>query len=293
MISVTISTYERPGSISSCLASILRGEEMPEEIVVVDQSRDARTREAVESSNSPLIRYVHHWPPSISGARNRAIQLAAGEYAAIVDDDCEMPVDWLVRLRAELRRFHCPDVLYGEIRDPAPDRKGIAVSILEPDQPRVWTYPAHPGYMGYGAHTIVRRSAFLSVGGLDERLGPGTAMGAAEDIDLNYRLLKAGCTAVTTPDVYVLHHQWRSPQDLPGDLRRRCYGQAAFCAKHLRQGDRFAARIFMEQVASDVRMLASGVRRGSSLRVRAGIGRGVGSVSGLLAGWRAFAPSRD
>jgi GT2 family glycosyltransferase len=290
MISVAISTFERPDLIGHCVQHVLAGTEHPPEIVVVDQSRNERTREVLDSLGSKLIRYEHHSPPSISGARNRAVEIAGSEYAAIIDDDCEVPADWLGRLHSELKRFDYPDVLYGEIRDPAPPgRKGLSVSILEPPRPRTWSYPAHPGYMGYGAHMVVRRSIFLELGGFDERLGPGTPLRAAEDIDYNYRLLKGGYRAVTTPGVWVLHHQWRPQSSLPADLGRRCFGQSAFCVKHLREGDRYAARILLEQAGADVRMLASGARRRSWLRGRAGLRRMAGTYSGLLAGWRTFA----
>jgi GT2 family glycosyltransferase len=139
---------------------------------------------------------------------------------------------------------------------------------------------------------VVRRSTFLALGGFDERLGPGTPLRAAEDIDYNYRLLKAGYRAVTTPDVWVLHHQWRPQGELPADLGRRCYGQAAFCVKHIRTGDRYPWRILAEQMRSDARMLASGVRRRSSLRARAGVRRTIGTWLGLAAGWRAFGRAR-
>ena len=291
MILVTISTFERPEMIGRCVESVLAGTELPLEIVVVDQSRDERTREVLDSLRSELVRYEHHWPPSISGARNRAVELARGEYAAIVDDDCEMPVDWITRLRSELERFDNPDVLYGEIRDPAPPGpKALWVSILEPAAPDM-VLPAHPGYMGLGAHTVVRRATFLTLGGFDERLGPGTPLQAGEDVDYNYRLLKGGYRAVTTPGIWVLHHQWRRQDSLPSDLGRRCFGQSAFLVKHLLDGDLYAARIFLEQAGADLRMLASGVRRRSWLRVRAGFRRIAGTWMGLVAGWRAFARS--
>jgi GT2 family glycosyltransferase len=288
-ISVAISTFERPDLIGRCVKSVLAGIERPRELVVVDQSRNARTREVLRSLNGELVRYEHHWPPSISGARNRAVDVARAEYVAIVDDDCTMPMDWIARLRSEIDRFERPDVLYGVIRDPAPPSpNALWVSILEPEVPQIWSYPAHPGYMGYGAHMVVRRSTFLALGGFDERLGPGTPLRAAEDLDYSYRLLKARYRAVTTPGVWVFHHQWRPQDELPADLGRRCYGQAAFCVKHIHAGDRYPWRILAEQMRSDARMLASGLRRRSGLRARAGVRRTIGTWLGLAAGWRVF-----
>jgi GT2 family glycosyltransferase len=288
-ISVAIATYERVEMLRVCIDSILNGSALPGEVIVVDQSRDDRTRLLVEEIDSPLLRYDHHSPPSISGSRNRSVELAQGEYVAIVDDDCEMPERWLADVRAELERFRFPDALYGEIRDPGPpDPKGIQVSLISPREPIVWEYPAHPGYMGYGAHTITRRSTFLALGGLDE----DTLLARAEDIDYNYRLLKAGYAAVTSPAIWVLHHQWRPDEVLPADMRGRCFGQAALCAKHLRRGDRYALRILAEQAGSDARMFASGLRRRSRLRLRSGVARAAGTLTGLIAGWRAFSPRR-
>ena len=45
-ISVAISTRARPDALGRCLDALLAGERLPAEIVVVDQSRDDRSRAA-------------------------------------------------------------------------------------------------------------------------------------------------------------------------------------------------------------------------------------------------------
>jgi glycosyltransferase involved in cell wall biosynthesis len=288
MISVTIATLDRPRYLERALETLLAGSVVPEEIVIVDQSEDDATRLVVEAAGSPAIHYFHHSPPSLSASRNRSVELATGEYVAIVDDDDEFDPDWLASVEEELRRYSYPDALFGDIRSPWPDEKDVAVSILEHERPTVWKFPAHPGLMGYGAHMILRRSTFLDLGGFDPRLGPGSPLLGAEDIDLNYRLLKAGYSAVSTPAIHVVHNQPRDQEVLPRYYFGKNKGQAAFCVKHAREGDRNAWRVLRQQMGADVRMLASAVRRRSWLRARIAGRRAAGTIAGLVRGRQAF-----
>ena len=294
MISVTIATYERPAYLRRALQGLLAGTALPAEIVIIDQSKGEETRRVVEEIGSELVRYARQAPPSLSAARNRAVELARSDYVAIVDDDCEFRPEWLEAVQRESERFSYPDALYGAIHHPDPngDSRDLGVSIFVPPGPQVWEFPAHPGHMGYGAHVVLRRSTFFELQGFDERFGHRGRFRGAEDIDYSYRLLKDGYRAVSTPRVSVIHHQPRAQADLPRYFYGTNRAQAAFCAKHLREGDRYPWRILLEQVGSDIRMLASGVRRRSAIRARTGLFRMAGTVVGLAKGWRAFRPDQ-
>ncbi len=290
MISVTIATLDRPRYLERALETLLGGTSVPEEIVIVDQSEDDATRQVVEAAGSPAIRYCHYSPPSLSASRNRSVELATSEYVAVVDDDDEFAPDWLASVEEELQRFSYPDALFGDVRYPWPDADGkaIAVSIIEHERPTVWRFPAHPGFMGYGAHMILRRSTFLDLGGFDSRLGPGSPLLGAEDVDFNYRLLKGGYSAVSTPAIHVVHNQPRDQEALPRYYFGKNKGQAAFCIKHIREGDRYAWRVLLQQMGADGRMFASAVRRRSWLRARIAAQRAAGTVAGLFRGRQTF-----
>jgi GT2 family glycosyltransferase len=291
VISVVISTFERPDLIRPCIERILVGTELPEEVLVVDQSRGEQTRRVIDSLDSDIVRYERHSPPSVSGSRNRGVELAREEYVAIVDDDCEMTPDWLQRVLKELERFDRPDALFGEARHPAPgvDRKALEMSVFTvEDGPREWTFPAHPASIGYGCHMVLRRAAFLELGGFDELLGVGAPLPGAEDMDYNYRLLKNGYRAISTPAIWVIHHQVRSQAEVPREVYGRNFGFSAFCAKHIRQGDRYPWRLFLRQVLGDAKMLASAVRRRSPVRARAAAWRALGTWVGLVRGWLVY-----
>ena len=288
-IAVAIATIGRPSWLERCVASVLAGTSRPAEILVVDQGDGDATRRVLERFDGEVVRHVHHSPPSLSAARNRAADLSRSEYVVFADDDLELPRDWLASIHGELDRFERPDALFGEIRAPAELADGLVpVSTFRVEAPRSWGGLVHPNRLGYGGHMVVRRSTFGALGGFDERLGAGSRLRGAEDIDFNYRLLRAGHRAVTTPRVWAVHHQWRTPSALP----RLFYGyilcHSAFCAQNLLGGDRYAARLFVSQVGDDARMLGSALRRRSTLRARIGLWRTIGTWHGLALGWRAF-----
>ncbi|MGZ4267656.1 MAG: glycosyltransferase family 2 protein [Solirubrobacteraceae bacterium] len=292
MLSVAIATLDRPEHIRRAIASLMDDSDPPLDLLIVDQSDGPETRAVVEAAGRPGLRYIHHTPKGLSGARNRGAREARGEYVAFLDDDCEVPRGWTRTLLAELEAFGRPDGLWGEIRAPAGTeerRRDVPpVSTFTVPRARTWDMHTHPNRLGYGGHMVVRRSTFLTLGGFDERFGPGGDFPGAEDMDFNYRLLKSGAQVATTPRLSVIHHQWRSPDDLPRLFHGYNHAHSAFVAKHLRMGDRRALTLFLGQVRDDAKMFASSARRRSMLVARIAARRVVGTWGGLVDGWRGF-----
>jgi hypothetical protein len=99
-----------------------------------------------------------------------------------------------------------------------------------------------PWEIGSGNNFAARREWLQRIGGNDERLGPGAPGCGAVDIDLFYRLARAGACVRYEPDVLVYHQR----TDRAGRLARRVpygFGMGAFCALHYFQGDRRSLRI--------------------------------------------------
>ncbi|MEA2312351.1 MAG: hypothetical protein QOE28_2319 [Solirubrobacteraceae bacterium] len=291
MISVVVATLDRPLHVARCVRSVLAGDVGPGELIVVDQSDGDGVRRALADIADPRVRVVHQAQRSASLARNRGVELAASEYVAVLDDDAEVGPSWLADIAAALLDLGEPDALFGAI-DAPPEAAGrdLAVSTHAVAAPVVWPATAHPARPGFGGHMVIRRTAFRELGGFDERLGPGSPLFGAEDIDLNYRLLRSGRTVASTPAVRMVHHQWRDDTALPRLMYGYNLGHSAFCAKHLRQGDLGALRLVARQALDDVRMLASAIRRRSWLRARVAGWRARGTARGLLEGWRRLGP---
>jgi GT2 family glycosyltransferase len=288
LIAVVVPTMGRPDHVERCVRGVLAGTVAPAEVIVVDQSRDARTRERL----APLgerVRWVHLAPPSAAAARNRGVELAGTEWVGLLEDDGEIGPEWLESALRALEELGRPDALYGAIDAPGPlDPRDLEVSTFRVGAPTVWPRGTHPARIGYGGHLVVRRDAFLAEGGFDPRLGPGSRFRGAEDMDFNYRMLRAGRRLASTPALRMVHHQWRDRGELPRLMYGYNLGQAAFCAKHLRRGDAGVLPILAGQAFDDAKMLASAGRRRSWLRARVAGFRAVGTVRGLVAGWRAF-----
>lgn len=99
MISVVVCTYNR----AELLANVLRtlcGQTIDSscyEVIVVDNNSEDNTRSATEEFclRYHNVRYCLETIQGLSHARNRGWREAQGEYVAYIDDDCEVPEQWL------------------------------------------------------------------------------------------------------------------------------------------------------------------------------------------------------
>lgn len=93
-ISVVTPTYIRPTETISLLDNLSRQELLPFEVIIVDGSSedDVRTEKAVHNAAHNLsfkIRYVRH-NGGTAIQRNKGIELATGEFIALIDDDVRL-----------------------------------------------------------------------------------------------------------------------------------------------------------------------------------------------------------
>ena len=189
---------------------MLHGEARPAEIILVDQS-DAPHPALAEMSGvaGTAIHYLRPMTRGVSRARNAGLRAAGEEIVAFIDDDVLAAPEWwgcLIQAAVDAG----PDgvvtgqVVPGEAEAPgafAPSVSGT--TVREVYQGRIGRDVLFSGNMaGY-------RATLSRIGGFDERLGPGTRYGSAEDNDLCYRLLESGCRIIYVPEAVVVHRAWR------------------------------------------------------------------------------------
>lgn len=104
-ISVVIALYNKADFVGAAIESILAGDFLPYEIIVVDDGSTDGGAEWVESIDSPLIKLVRQENAGVSAARNRGIALAQGEFVAFLDADDYWEVDHLRRISLLISRF--------------------------------------------------------------------------------------------------------------------------------------------------------------------------------------------
>jgi GT2 family glycosyltransferase len=262
-IGVAIATRDRPETLARCLDSLLTGQHVPAEVVVADQSAEQGTREVVESRRSSVpVRWVPGGDGGLAGAQNTAFRHSSTSVVAVIDDDCVADPGWI----ATLGRLFAADpslaLVGGRVlplepagarRHPVSSRTGAAR--------REFRGKALPWLVGSGNNFAVRREWFERVGGCDPRLGPGTPGQGALDMDLFYRVLRAGGHGRYDPGA-VVHHE-RVTQGARRQ-RRWLYGHGvgAMCVIRLRERDLFGLRLLAGWVALRARLIGSGLLDG-------------------------------
>lgn len=233
-LTVVIPTVARPEFLVSCIEAILAGSFRDFEIIVVDQSKDDRTRLAVAArwGHDPRVRYYHSAVTGAARARNFGFERASGDVIVYIDDDAVPVPGWL---DAYARAFR-------ELRPPAGMIGGRIV--LEWDRPRPIWYPRKflpllgmhdagdvvrpfpPGDFPVSANLALRRSVMAEVGGFDTRLGFDVGrrnpLLGGEDSHLGLKVMNAGHRVYYHPDATVRHFVRSSKLSLRYFLRR-CY----------------------------------------------------------------------
>ena len=262
-VSVAISTMHRPEELSRCLVAVWRGRVRPREIVVVDQSSDDRSERVVqEHAGAGLpLRYERMAALGLGASQNVAVRSASSTFVAVTDDDCIVDERWLEAVMRVVASDPALDAVTGRVLAlPAEGERTWPVSLRESTERAEFTRGAAPWDVGSGNNFTVRRATFLRIGGCDERLGPGSPAKGGVDMDLFYRLLRAGARIRYEPDAIVRHER----QDYSARLARRPmygHGMGAMASLRLREGDAGAVGLLAGWMVLRLRLLARAARR--------------------------------
>jgi len=104
-ISLVVATKDRPEDLRRLLESLRHQTATPDEIVIVDASRES-VESVVTAFPELLTKYVRHWPPSAAAQRNAGIRVCdlSATLIAFADDDTTFEPD---SLAAMLRFWEC------------------------------------------------------------------------------------------------------------------------------------------------------------------------------------------
>jgi O-antigen biosynthesis protein len=231
-VSLILCTRNRQDMLRSTLHSILAGDSLPAELIVMDQSDTPDSLGSTNASGTE-VRYIWTREAGLCRASNTAVENARHDIVAFTHDDVFVEKSWFRNLVEPLLRDGPGTVVTGRVVPTEPEIPGgFAPTLSRETEPRV--------YEGRIGHDVLKplnmamyKSALQVAGGFDTRLGPGTEFPGAEDSDLGFRLLETGHRVVFVPNAVVSHRAWRPAGDyLP---LRWNYGvaQGAFFAKHL------------------------------------------------------------
>jgi GT2 family glycosyltransferase len=237
-VTIAICTKDRPENLARCLKSLQQRHPIsfnatPSlEILVIDNApSDERTRELV--SRVSEVRYVCEPKPGLDFARNRALREAKGELLAFLDDDVTIDRGWLAGLLEAWAEN--PDaaaftgqVLPYELETEAQIlfeqrggfRRGFDKIRYGQTLPGDTSYPCQAWIFGTGANMAFRRSILVDLGGFDEALDIGAPLPGGGDLDLFYRVIRAGYPLVYEPQYLVFHQHRREIKALRRQYER-------------------------------------------------------------------------
>ena len=193
-VPIVVANYNGAELLKKYLKSVLETRYPYKDVVVIDNGSTDDSVEYVKSLGVKVIRLDKNYGPAY--ARNVALRTFKTQFVAFLDNDVETPPDWL-------------DPLLETIRS---DEKVAAVQSPYTE----WPYGEEPRPIPWfsTAAALTRREALLKVGGFDERY-----FFYWEDVDLSWRLWRAGYRILMVPKSKVYHEAYGTFRKLPSPLR--------------------------------------------------------------------------
>jgi GT2 family glycosyltransferase len=260
--SLIIPSRNRPELLLAAVRSILQGDDIPTELIIIDQSDAPSTALATLTTDRACkIRYL--WTKSVgaSRARNAGIAAAQHDILAFTDDDVTVTSTWFGALIRALLCAGPRAVVTGRVLAAMAQTPGSFAPSTKADENPV----VYAGRIGedvlFSNNAAMFRSAIKEVGDFDVRLGPGGPFSNAEDNDLGFRLLEAGYRIVYVPDAVLHHRPWRNERDYLPLRWSYGHGQGAYYAKHLSLTDRYMLWRMVRQVKNHALGFAWRIRR--------------------------------
>jgi GT2 family glycosyltransferase len=240
-VSVVIGSRNRAALLADTIASICAGNTLPAEIVVADQSDGAKPA-PLPVAPPVRLRYLRLTSPGVSAARNAGAAAADQRVLVFTDDDMRAAPGWLEAIAAPILNDSVATAVSGRVIAGPPETTGGFVPALAESKERASYRGRLSKDVLAGGNMAIDRHAFLSIGGFDERLGPGRPFPAAEDNDLGFRLLEAGFQIVHEPAAVLEHRAWRPANEYLPIRFSYGRGKGAFYLKHTRAGDLHMSR---------------------------------------------------
>jgi len=197
-ISLIIPVHNGGDNFRRCLLSVKELRPSPEEIIVVaDGDTDGSWKVAEEFDMQVLRRPGQGGPAQ---ARNLGAHNAKGDILFFIDADVTVPRDTIEQLVNSFQNYPDLDALIGSYDD-EPFETNFLSQYRNLLHHYVHQTSNRKASTFWGACGAIRREVFLKMGGFDK----GYRHPSIEDIDLGYRLKKAGYKIYLLKEIQVKH----------------------------------------------------------------------------------------
>jgi GT2 family glycosyltransferase len=255
-IAIAICTHDRADTLARCLESLCRigATELVRVVVIDNAPSDDRTARLVAGFQG--VSYILERKPGLDFARNRAVRESTAEWIAFLDDDVVVDRGWFEGLREALHAN--PDA--GAVTGPVlPLELDTRAQILfeqmggfgsnfdrirfGPALAGMPTYPCGAGMFGAGCNMVFSRRILLELGGFDDALDTGAPLPGGGDLDMFYRVVRAGHPLVREPRMLIYHQHRREYAKLRHQMWTWGLGSMAFVTKSLRDDPSYRPKI--------------------------------------------------
>jgi peptidoglycan/xylan/chitin deacetylase (PgdA/CDA1 family)/GT2 family glycosyltransferase len=230
-LSVILATHDRRELLVRCLESLAAQEAAPGsfEVVVADDGSGDGTAATVEGMETPFrLRCLRLEKGGQAAAQNAVIAAAAGRIALILDDDVvagpRLVAEHLAAHRGERRVLGV-----GRLEQGLPRRADYFAANFA----RTWNrhYEELPNReidwtACFGANLSAPLEALREVGGF------ATDLPVGEDMELAFKLERAGCAPTFLPEAKAVHDDQKGWRRLLEDSRSQGGGQVALADRH-------------------------------------------------------------
>ncbi len=198
MISVIVPAFNAASTLSACLHA-LGHQDFPRnqyEVIVVSDGSTDETASIAQAAGAHVICIPHSGP---AVARNAGVAQARGDIILFTDSDCEPAPDWITQMT---RPFADPGVTGVKGTYRTRQREVIARLSQCEFEERYERLERQPSIDFVDAHAAAfRAEALRQAGGFD----PAFPHANNEDVDLSYRLTRAGRKLVFNRRAFVYH----------------------------------------------------------------------------------------
>ena len=215
VVSILIVTFNKCEYTFQCLETIRAYSDVPYELVIVDNASTDDTTGLLERlENATVIRNREN--AGFLRACNQGADAARGEFLLLLNNDTQVPPNWLEKLVATARSYPSCGAVGAKLVFPTGRLQEAGSTVLSNGVTRGRgrnSNPLSPDYCSVkeaeycsGACLLVRKDLFSGLGGFDERYSPAYY----EDVDLCFGIRKLGYKVVVEPEVQVLHYEFGS-----------------------------------------------------------------------------------
>lgn len=197
-ISLIIPVYNGGENFSRCLASIAGGLEQSTEVIIVADGDTDGSWEKAQSFGFEGVRLPESLGPAT--ARNVGAKQAKNEILFFVDADVEIYPDTLTKIATVFKSDPDLAALIGSYDD-APGASNFLSQYKNLLHHYTHQTSSEEASTFWGACGAIRRDIFLEMGGFDESY----RLPCVEDIELGYRLKKAGYRIRLCKEIQVKH----------------------------------------------------------------------------------------